>query len=342
MTFGERLAERAWYGRDRRARALRVTLAPLGAAFEGIAALRGSLFEVGALRSYALALPSISVGNLTVGGTGKTPVAAWVAARLLERGARPAIVLRGYGGDEPLVHRVLNPAAIVVADRDRVAAVALAASQGATMAVLDDAFQHRRARRDVDLVLVSADRWDGSTRALPAGPWREPLSALRRATITLVTRKAVDADYAEEVQRAVREAAPAVPTAIARLEPEALRDEAGQARPLDLLHGRRVLAISAIGDPRAFERQLTSLGAHVEPATYGDHHAFTAADAASLARIADRADVAVCTLKDAVKLWPLWPRGSAPLWYVSQRLTVESGAAELDASLDRLIRNGGA
>jgi tetraacyldisaccharide 4'-kinase len=102
-----------------------------------------------------------------------------------------------------------------------------------------------------------------------------------------------------------------------------------------------VLAISAIGDPRAFHRQLEAAGAAVDAATFGDHHAFSRADVTSLVARASRAEVAVCTLKDAVKLWPLWPRGAAPLWYVSQHVTVEIGAAALDASLDLLVPNSG-
>ena len=106
------------------------------------------------------------------------------------RGAQPAVVLRGYGEDEPLVHERLNPSIPVIVNPDRARAVALAAARGATIAVLDDAFQHRAIRRDADLVLVSADRWTPDVRVLPAGPWREPLTALRRATLDKCPRSA--------------------------------------------------------------------------------------------------------------------------------------------------------
>src|SRR5690348_7442624 len=130
-------------------------------------------------------LPTLSVGNVTVGGTGKTPVAAWIAAELIDRGARPAIVLRGYGDDEPLVHARLNPDVPVIVAPDRLEGIARAAASGADVAVLDDAFQHRRAQRTADIVLVSAERWTRTPRLLPAGPWRESLRALRRTSMIL-------------------------------------------------------------------------------------------------------------------------------------------------------------
>ena len=321
------LVERIWFGRDAGARAARAALAPLGWLYAGLATARGALYERGALATHGLALPAVSVGNLTVGGTGKTPVAAEIVRRLAAAGARPAVVLRGYGADEPLVHARLNPGIVVVADPDRVAAVREAAARGADIAVLDDAFQHRRAHRDADIVLVSADRWVRDPRhTLPAGPWREPLGGLRRAALAVITRKAADDDAVEAAVRGCASAAPAVPIAVAHLAPGALQrlDDAAET-PLEALRGQRVLAIAAIGDPSAFHAQLARAGAFVIPRTFADHHAFTADEARSLADAARAADLAVCTLKDAVKLDPLWPRVDRGLWYVSQSVHVERG-----------------
>ena len=125
-------------------------LTPLSWIFSTAVAVKNVLYDIGLLRARKLALPAVSVGNLSVGGTGKTPVSAWVAAELARRGARPAIVLRGYGDDEVLVHRALNPGVPVIVDADRVRGAATAKAQGATVVVLDDAFQHRRAARDAD------------------------------------------------------------------------------------------------------------------------------------------------------------------------------------------------
>ena len=333
------MAERVWSGTSRLAGFARGALTPLELAYRGAVAFRNALYDAGILRSYAPALPVVSVGNLSVGGTGKTPVSAWLASRLACRGASPAIVLRGYGSDEPLVHAALNPEIPVLAAADRLAGVARAAHAGADVAVLDDAFQHRRIRRVVDLVLISAEGNIHTRRLLPAGPWREPAAALRRASLLVVTRKAASLERASEVADALGRMAPDVPQAGMQLALSQLCDAIGTCTlPLRALAGARVLAISAIGDPHAFLEQLTAMGAEVTPATFGDHHRFTAAEAEHLAAAADGYLHAVCTLKDAVKLAPLWPRQAPRLWYVSQRIGVEYGGESIDAILAAVLR----
>lgn len=331
--------ERIWRGDDAVARLARGLLAPAEAAYRALTAARGSLYDLGVLASREPRLPAISIGNLSVGGTGKTPVAAWTAARLRELGARPAIVLRGYGGDEPLVHERLNPGVPVIVNADRVEGIARAASVGADVAVLDDAFQHRRVRRVADVVLVSADAWATRRRLLPAGPWREPLSSLRRASLALVTRKAATAGDALAVERAVHAAAPGVEVATAHLVLDELRRVDGSDRlPLSAVAGRELLAISAIGNAAAFARQLEGAGARVRAASFPDHHRFGQADAAALAARLRPGALAVCTLKDAVKLADLWPRAAPTLWYVSQHVVVERGGGALEALLEALLR----
>ncbi|HWH52613.1 MAG TPA: tetraacyldisaccharide 4'-kinase [Gemmatimonadaceae bacterium] len=342
------MAERAllddlWYGESAGARAGRALAAPASKLFGAVVGARDLMYEAGWLRTHATPIPVVSVGNLTVGGTGKTPIAAWVARELAARGAHPAVVLRGYGDDEPLVHSAVNPSIPVVTAADRVAGVDRAAGLGASIAVLDDAFQHRRVRRAADLVLVSADRWTPSVRLLPAGPWREPLSAARRATLVIVTRKAASEAAVDAVNEAVARAAPSVPRVTVRLAlGELVRtdaaDVASETRPIASLAGARVHAVLAIADPRAFVRQLEAIGASVRTSVFLDHHAFTDAESARIARSIGDGEWAVCTLKDAVKLAPRWPRLAPPLWYVSQRVTVERGVGGLERMLDDLVR----
>jgi tetraacyldisaccharide 4'-kinase len=285
-----------------------------------------------------LALPAISVGNLTVGGTGKTPIAAWIAAQLIARDARPAIVMRGYGDDEPLVHERLNPNVPVVVAADRVRGTERAVTLGADVVVLDDAFQHRRAARDADLVLISADRWGSPSRLLPSGPWRESLSALRRASMVLVTRKAASRAAASAVAVSIRHRVAGIPVGVAALTLQELRSATGQSTmPLEALTGSRVLAIAAIGDPAAFLRQLTATGATVRAAVFPDHHAFTHVEVARVASMMTAGEIGVCTLKDAVKLATHWPREAPPLWYVSQGVAVEEERDALDALLTRVL-----
>lgn len=336
------LIDRLWYGEGRAAGTLRLLLRPAERVFGGVAGVRDMLYDAGWLPTREPVLPAISIGNLTVGGTGKTPIAAWIARELAVRGAHPALVLRGYGDDEPLVHRTLNPDIPVVVGADRVEAIARAQGLGADVAVLDDAFQHRRVRRVADFVLVSADRWTAVVHLLPAGPWREPLRAIRRATLIIVTRKAAtDADV-DVVNARLAAAAPHVPRVTVSLQPRELVHATNEPEraALDTLAGARVRVVAAIADPVSFQRQLERLGARVEPFFFRDHHAFSDADVAAMTTGPGPGDRVVCTLKDAVKLAPRWPRlgGGPALWYVSQHVMVERGVGGVEHILDDLVR----
>jgi tetraacyldisaccharide 4'-kinase len=333
-------AERIWYGEGWRDRVARGVLAPLGWGYAAVASARNALYDRGVLRSHVPALPVLSLGNLSVGGTGKTPVAAWAAARLRAAGAHPAIVLRGYGDDEPLVHVRLNPEIIVVTDADRVRGVEQARVKGADCAVLDDAFQHRRIRRTAEWVLVSAEQWREGLRSLPAGPLREPVASLWRADVLLVTRKSAPRELADEIgARLAPLLRDRAAVAVCHLAPYAIVDARTSARePLSWLNGRELTAVAAIGAPAAFFSQLAAQGAALDPLSFDDHHAFSAGDVARIVRSAARRAGVICTLKDAVKLVPLWPPQGPPLWYVSQRAVVERGGAVLDASLEIVLR----
>ena len=333
------VVDRIWHGTDPVSRLARLALAPAAGLYRGIVAARGALYDLGVLPARRTVLPALSVGNLSVGGTGKTPVSAFIAARLRDRGGQPAIVLRGYGGDEPLVHATLNPDIPVVVSADRVAGVAKARVLGADVAVLDDAFQHRRADRWGDVVLVSADSWSAKQRLLPAGPWREPVRGLRRAALTIVTRKAATVGDAREVVAALKATVPNLATAIVWLAPGELHDARGtETRPLSEIAGKRLHVIAAIGDPGAFIRQLEMAGASsVTTSVFQDHYDFNVDDAARIALESGGAELVVCTLKDAVKLAPHWPAEAARLWYVSQHVSVEQGLETLDGLLDGLL-----
>lgn len=345
--MSDRAAVANWVWHGSGAGWLRGALAPASALYGAVIARRNRGYDLGN-GVQTTTVPALSVGNLTVGGTGKTPVAAWCAAELARLGARPGIVLRGYGNDEPQVHQLLNPGIPVVANADRVLATAQAATLGADVVVLDDAFQHRRASRVADLVLVSADRWHAPRRLLPAGPWREPLASLQRATVAIVTCKAPVPGAEAAVRQAIADAAPGLPQVVVSLVPAGLRlvEPSGgtdrrsgtpQVQPLSALQGVPVLAISGIGDPAAFEAQLAQLGAAVQGRRFPDHHAYAVAEVAQLARTVPASGLALCTLKDAVKLAPHWPHAAPPLWYVSQTIEVRLGLEVLQTTLSRVL-----
>jgi tetraacyldisaccharide 4'-kinase len=334
------LADRLWYGDGALASVSRIALAPLERLFGGVVGARDILYDAGWLPARETPIPVVSVGNLTVGGTGKTPIAAWIARELEARGAHPALILRGYGADETLVHQYLNPRIPVIANADRVAASHEAKQRGADVAVLDDGFQHRRVQRFADLVLISADRWTDRVHLLPAGPWREPLSALRRATLVIVTAKAADARTVDVVHERLARAAPATPRVSVRFELGELVDaqDAGVTRPLETITGADVHVVLSIADPSAFVKQLEQRGARVRATILADHHAFTRDEVERIVGSRSDAELFVCTLKDAVKLAPLWPRLAPPLWYVSQHVMVERGVGGIERVLDDLVR----
>ncbi len=326
-----------WWGTGVGARTVRLLLSPLSALFAVVVRMRNSLYDSRLLPVRSPRLRSLSVGNLTVGGTGKTPIASWLATQLQSRGAHPAVVLRGYGDDEPLVHARLTPEIPIVVNANRYEAIERAAAAGADVVVLDDGFQHRGVARTVDVVLISADFPDGPKRMLPTGPFREPSTALRRASLVIVTRKAASLERAQAIAAQVDRVAPGMQTAIVHLSLGAVHVEGRPSAPLSSIAGRRVLAIAGVGNGAAFGEQLSQGGAIVRMRAYPDHHPFTASDGQSLARDLGVDEIALCTLKDAVKLLPLWPREAPAIGYVSQAVIVEERGEAIDAILDLVI-----
>lgn len=315
--------------------AFRVVTAPAEAGFRGIVWARALAYERRWIEPAHAPIAVVSVGNLAVGGAGKTPFAAWLAATLAAAGRRPAIVLRGYGADEIAVHRTLNPDIPVIAAVRRAQGVETAAREGQDIAVLDDAFQHRALARDLDIVLVAAESWSARRRLLPRGPWREPATALRRADLVVVTRKSASRARAAEVATACGDLAPGVPRAICHLRPGHVLDRGGVAGGMEWLEGRSVLAVASLADPEPFVDQLRAAGATVELAAYPDHHAFTVAELVRIEEEAGGRDV-VCTLKEAVKLVPL-AHESLPLHWLDQEVVVEEGAGAIEMALRGVV-----
>lgn len=313
----------------------------------------------------------ISVGNITTGGTGKTPMAQWLARRLQERGARVAVAARGYGGslsragavvsddrtifldarqagDEPLLHARALSGVPVVIGRDRVAAARRAVREfGANVVVLDDGFQYWSLARDLDIVLLDARRPLDNGHLLPRGRLREPPSALRRAQAIVLTR----ADRASEKQRGAARAQIArwtsAPICEACHAPAALRDEAtGRTIALDTLRGARVCALSALADNGAFAATLRELGACVAlHVARRDHHSWRASELQRAARraLAINAAAVVTTQKDAVKMEAAWPHAAsgAPLWSLAIELDITGGGDELRALIERMLFGAG-
>ena len=332
-----RVARWLWGG-SRAARAARVPLVPLAVAYGAAMRLRAAAYRRGLFSVEALSLPVVAVGNLSVGGTGKTPLAAWIAAYYAARGVKPGILVRGYGADESLVHQRLVPEAVVVADPDRGAGARRALAGGADVLVLDDAFQHLRVARDLNIVVVSAESAAAPRWALPAGPWRERWQAVDRADWIVVTRKRAGNEAARTLAAQLATLGGGVPVAVAHLRIARLEGlQSGTRHATDVVRGRRVVAAAGIADPESFAAQLTQLGAGVQLVAYQDHQRYDAGKVERLVRAARETDYVVVTEKDAVKLRDRWPRGvPEPLvaaldvrWEQDGRLFEEALAAPL-------------
>lgn len=334
---GHRLIRWLWTSRRADAKLARAGLTPLSALWRVGVGVRNAAFDRGWLDVHDLPLPAVAIGNLTVGGSGKTPLAGWVARHYVSRGHKPAILLRGYGRDEVLVHQHNVPEAIVVADPDRVAGAETALGEGADVLVLDDAFQRRDVFRDLNILLVAAETGRAVRHCLPAGPWREPASAAARADILIVTRKRADAATAAEVAREfgrlVSGPVGTVHLGVSRY----LGMVSGRETDRAALEGKRVVAASAIADPEAFIAQTKATGAQVQAATWRDHHEFRDEDVAWLARAARKTDFVVLTEKDAVKLRDRWPASIPEPLVAELSVEWEEGESEITARLDGLV-----
>jgi tetraacyldisaccharide 4'-kinase len=326
-----------WTSRRPDARLARLALLPASGLWRGAMALREMAYRRGWLGVRDLPLPSVAVGNLTVGGSGKTPIAIWIAQYYVSRGLVPGILLRGYGGDEVLVHQHAVPEARVVADPDRAVGAERAMARGAEVLVLDDAYQRLDLRRDLNIAVVSAETSRAVRWSLPAGPWREGLQALDRADAVIVTRKRATPDaalaLAADLERRV-----AGPVAVAHLGMRYLEGMVSGARhPATELAGKRVVAASGIADPDAFVAQTKATGAAVQVATWKDHHDYRDEDVAWLAHAARRADHVVITQKYAVKLRNRWPSSVPEPLVAMLDLEWEDGGEEITAALDAVV-----
>ena len=316
--------------------------------------LHRSLYRRGLLRAAQLPCRVVSVGNLTVGGSGKTPSAAWLAHALAGRGHRVALASRGYGrrgggeplvvsdgrhvlsraelaGDEPLLLAAHAPGVPVLVARERALAGwrALAAF-GTEVLVLDDGFQHHRLRRDLDLVLFDGATGFGRGGCLPHGPLREPSRALRAADAVGV----IDGPLAERHETRVQRLAPDAFRFRARRRPRVLRRlSGGDATDPGDLAGHKVGLLCGLARPGGLRRTVEALGAQVvAERTFADHHRYRPSD---LAHLAEQAPLWVTTEKDALKIPAAWA-GTADVRVLAVALEVDDAPALLEWIESRL------
>ena len=320
----EAAIEEVWNGKRPKGKTgpLRGFLRLLSIPYGGAIALRNHLYDRGIIRQAKLPRPVISVGNLTVGGTGKTPTVIYMAQLLKAHGYRPAVLSRGYGGsanapvnvvsdgnrirtgwreagDEPILIARAEPGIPVLTGSRRLLTGRAAVEMfDADVLILDDAFQHRALFRDIDMVLLDAARPFGNGFLLPRGPLREHRDSLRRADILLRTGNAENGEP-------LREAA-SLPSFRAIHKPQGVvAGGTGRIETAAALLGQKVFAFAGIGSPEAFRRSLTELGAAVVGfRVFPDHHPYDLSDIESLRRLASKSGAAriVTTEKDGIRL----------------------------------------
>lgn len=312
--------ERRWYS----AQPAPLLLRPLASIYGGIAARRREKLKQAASQNH-LAVPVVVVGNLSVGGTGKTPFVIWLVQRLREWGFNPGVISRGYGGraptypfevhphtdpawcgDEPLLMKRRLGVPLMVAPDRLVAAQALILKHPVDVIVSDDGLQHYALPRDLEICVVDGSRGLGNGALLPAGPLREPVSRLREVGLVVVNGGGWRGEAGSHADMQLR-----MEHAVSLSEPQ-------QRKPLSAFKGQRVHAVAGIGNPQRFFRQLQDLGIEVLEHPFADHHAYRPRDLA----FGDALPV-LMTEKDAVKCNAF---ASAHHWFVPVEALL--GAAE--------------
>jgi tetraacyldisaccharide 4'-kinase len=359
MVFARHLTHTVWQRQGFWGELGWLALTPFSLGFSALVRSRNLLYDRRWLPVKYTALKVISVGNLTVGGTGKTPLVLWLAHALQQRGRQVGILSRGYGGNNTQVtvvgttgHALATPAevgdepvmlarsfaGVVIAGRDRVAAAEVARERfGLDVVILDDGFQHRRLARDVNLLLVNGRNGTGNGWLLPAGPLREPAAAARRADIVIVTKGEPHERHGWPVGGETR------PVFTGDLFPTALVSSAqGEWRelPLGLLYGKRVVALTGIADPEPFYWSLREWEAQVaEVIEFPDHHVYTQADWQAISLASQKFDLIVTTEKDLVKL-ERFPFATGKLVALQVRMEITDGDQLLGLIERQLAWNG--
>jgi tetraacyldisaccharide 4'-kinase len=324
----------------------RAVFRPVSVLYRFAVQSRNCLYDTGSLRTHKISVPVISVGNITAGGTGKTPLVIWLAKYISPK-KKCAIITRGYKAardsvDEPsLLARSVSDTPVVV-NPDRVAGARLAVNNGAEVLILDDAFQHRRLARDIDIVTVDATCPFGYGKVLPAGLLREPLGCLARADAVIITRAdQVDKQRIDEIETTIKAFNSSLAVATAVHKPLTLTDGRGVELEPAYIKGKKVFAFCGIGNPDAFVTTLKSLGAAITGSSfYDDHYHYSKADIEQLAANAEatEAELAITTEKDFSKIEVQWLK-NAPVdfAYLAVEIELGSGASQITQLIDKTI-----
>lgn len=335
--------------KDLRAGAARALLRVLSLGYGLVVRIRNALYNRCILKSHRADAMVLSIGNLTTGGTGKTPLVVWLCRRIRARQPRCAILTRGYRtpkgelSDEPAVLAAQCPDVPVIVNPDRVAGAAEAVhSHGAQVLIMDDGFQHRRLARDLDIIAVDATMPFGYGRLLPAGLLREPGTGLRRAHAVVLTRcDQVSEDTLSRIENEIRQVNRNLVIARSIHAPTAIWTGTGTEMPLDQMRDKQVFAFCGIGNPQAFFRTIERLGATIAGSrVFEDHYRYTADDLKALREQAQnlKTTLILTTQKDWTKAVKAGTMEKEPaMAYLAVDLRFTAGEESITALIDRTL-----
>jgi tetraacyldisaccharide 4'-kinase len=327
---------------------LRVLFRAAEVPYSAAVSWRNRRYDRNAILSNKVGVPVVSVGNLTMGGTGKTPMVEWLAKWFRQRHVRVALISRGYKATEgsrndeamELEHKLADVPHLQNPDRVAAASVAII-EHSAELILLDDGFQHRRIHRDLDIVLLDALEPFGFDHVFPRGMLREPLAGLRRADVVCLSRAdAVAEGEQQSIKEQAQQHAPAAIWAEVCHRPRSLLSCNSTEDKISLLEGKRVLAFCGLGNPAGFRHTLESCGMQIADfREFPDHHAYPFADVDLLSKWSERhrdSAAIVCTHKDLVKL-DVETLGGKPLYALTIGIEFLCGQERLEAELSALI-----
>lgn len=327
---------------------VRICLNILGAAYSLTIRLRNRLYNKGIFKTHSVSAPVISIGNITTGGTGKTPLVVWIVRHLTKQHYSAAILTRGYKSsfgvsDEATLLAQTCPGTPVIINPNRIKGAKLAISQGANILVMDDGFQHRRLTRDLDILTIDATEPFGFGKILPAGLLRESLKEIRRADAVVITRAdQCNPEKIDNIKQTIKKYNSDMPIACTIHRPKSFQTASGKKIIPEEIKGKKIFAYCGIGNPNAFLNTLNNLGVHlVGKQIFSDHYHYSKENILEIYKNSLQADaeLIVTTEKDWMKNRKLLRRDEISYFaYLVVELEFIEGESIITALIDRIIR----